>query len=162
MSGDKSITDDVQAALGRVAAAIGRAVLAVDGVVAELLGRIEPLTAGGPGASSFDGAVLGVDACRAGWVGVVLEGEAASVLVAATIDDLVTAARLAHPTLAVVGVDIPIGLPDSAPRRADLLARGRLPSGRKSSVFRRPPGRPARRPVIRRPPPPVAPPREWG
>jgi predicted RNase H-like nuclease len=55
--------------------------------------------------------------------------------VGATIDDVVAAARLVHPELAVVGVDIPIGLPDSAPRQADVLARTRLPQGRKSAVF---------------------------
>ena len=43
--------------------------------------------------------------------------------------------RADHPDLAVVAIDIPIGLPDTAPRQADLLARQRLPGGRKSSVF---------------------------
>lgn len=138
MSGDKSVVDDVQAAVTRVAAAIGRGLLAVDGVVAELLGRVESMAASGPGTSSLDGVALGVDGSRTGWVGVVLDGETASVVVGSTIDDLVTAARLAHPELAVVGIDIPIGLPDSAPRQADVLARARLPKGRKSSVFSAP------------------------
>jgi predicted RNase H-like nuclease len=129
------VVDDVQAAVGWAAAAIGRAVLAVDGVVADLLGRVEDVAGSGPGTSGHDGVVLGVDGCRAGWVGVVLDAGTASVVVGATIDELVTAARLAHPELAVVGIDIPIGLPDSAPRQADLLARTRLPSGRRSSVF---------------------------
>jgi predicted RNase H-like nuclease len=36
----------------------------------------------------------------------------------------------------VVGIDMPIGLPDhGAPRAAEALARRRLPPGRKSSVF---------------------------
>lgn len=138
MSGDKSVVDDVQAAVGRVAAVFGRAVLAVDGLVADLLGRVQDVATSGPGTSVQDGVVLGVDGCRAGWVGVILEGGTASVVVAPTIDELVTTARLAHPELAVVGIDIPIGLPDSAPRQADLLARTRLPSGRKSSVFAAP------------------------
>ena len=54
---------------------------------------------------------------------------------APTITELVAAVRADHPDLAVVGIDIPIGLPDTAPRQADLLARQRLPVGRKSSVF---------------------------
>jgi predicted RNase H-like nuclease len=35
----------------------------------------------------------------------------------------------------IVAVDMPIGLPDSGSRQADLLARTLLPTGRKSSVF---------------------------
>ena len=35
----------------------------------------------------------------------------------------------------VVGIDIPIGLPDATAREADRLARTELPPGRKSSVF---------------------------
>jgi predicted RNase H-like nuclease len=135
MSGDKSVTDDVTAAAGWVAGAIGKALLAVDGMVGDLLERVQEVVASGPGPATYDGVVLGVDACRAGWVGVVLDGDTATAIVGATIGDLVTAARLAHPELSVVGIDIPIGLPDSAPRQADLLARTRLPSGRKSSVF---------------------------
>jgi predicted RNase H-like nuclease len=135
MTGDKSVIDDVTTAAGRVAGAIGKALLAVDGVVGDLLARVEDVAASGPGPATYDGVVLGVDGCRAGWVGVILEGDTATALVGATIGDLVTAARLAHPELAVVGIDIPIGLPDSAPRQADLIARTRLPSGRKSSVF---------------------------
>ncbi len=79
--------------------------------------------------------VLGVDGCKAGWVGVVLSGGTATAVVAPTIADLVAAVRSDHPDLAVVGIDIPIGLPDTAPRQADVLARKRLPAGRKSSVF---------------------------
>lgn len=79
--------------------------------------------------------VLGVDGCRAGWVGALLQGSAYDVLVAADIGSLVTAARRAAPRLAVVGIDIPIGLPDDRPRATDVLARRRLPVGRKSSVF---------------------------
>jgi predicted RNase H-like nuclease len=135
MSGDTSVIDDVTAAAGWVAGAIGKALLAVDGVVGDLLERVEEVAKSGPGSATYDGVVLGVDGCRAGWVGVVLDGETATAIVGATIGDLVTAARIAHPELAVVGIDIPIGLPDSAPRQADRLARTRLPNGRKSSVF---------------------------
>jgi predicted RNase H-like nuclease len=80
-------------------------------------------------------AVLGVDGCRAGWVGALLPAAPVEVLVAARMEALVESARCARPDLAVVAVDMPIGLPDGAPRVADLLARRRLPPGRKSSVF---------------------------
>jgi predicted RNase H-like nuclease len=80
-------------------------------------------------------AALGVDGCRAGWVGVLLRGSAYDVLVAPDIAALVESARRAEPDLSVVAIDIPIGLPDDRPRRTDVLARARLPVGRKSSVF---------------------------
>lgn len=80
--------------------------------------------------------VLGVDACRAGWVGIALDGDRVEAYQARTIADLVTAA-LADGPLAVIAVDIPIGLPDNSRRRADVEARrvvGRLAS----SVFMTP------------------------
>jgi predicted RNase H-like nuclease/GrpB-like predicted nucleotidyltransferase (UPF0157 family) len=84
----------------------------------------------------YDGPpVLGVDGCRAGWVGVLVTGSTSEVLVAPVIKDLVHAARAHEPGLALVAIDIPIGLPDHGRRRADLLARTCLPAGRKSSVF---------------------------
>jgi predicted RNase H-like nuclease len=135
VSGDRSVIDEVQAAAGWMAGAIGRALLVVDGAVGDLLDRVQEIAASGPGPAAYDGVVLGVDGCRAGWVGVLLDGETATAIVGATIGDLVTAARVARPELAVVGIDIPIGLPDSAPRQADVLARTRLPRSRKSSVF---------------------------
>lgn len=79
--------------------------------------------------------MLGVDGCRAGWVGAVLAGTTLEVLVAPRITDLVAAARERNPDLAAVGIDMPIGLPDDRPRVSDALARLRLPRGRKSSVF---------------------------
>jgi len=81
-------------------------------------------------------AVLGVDGCRAGWVGVRWiggPGAAASVLVAADIGALVERAG----EVAVVAIDIPIGLPAAERHEAELLARRRLP-GRASTVFNRP------------------------
>lgn len=89
--------------------------------------RVPPVVDGPP--------VLGVDGCRAGWVGALLRGTTYDVLVAADIDELVAAARRVAPELAVVAIDIPIGLPDHGPRATDALARQRLPVGRKSSVF---------------------------
>lgn len=76
--------------------------------------------------------VLGVDGCRGGWVAALLVGSRIELLVAATVAELVAASPL---TPVVVGVDIPIGLPDAGPRAADLAARRELPPGRKSSVF---------------------------
>jgi predicted RNase H-like nuclease len=64
---------------------------------------------------------LGVDACRAGWVGVVLHGGGAMVHVAETIAALVADAEAAG-HLAVIGIDIPIGLPDTGRGAADVLA----------------------------------------
>jgi predicted RNase H-like nuclease len=74
--------------------------------------------------------VIGVDACRKGWVGVTSDLRG---YFGATIDQLVaTADGDGEP--AVVAVDIPIGLPLTGPRQADILARG-LVGKRKSSVF---------------------------
>jgi predicted RNase H-like nuclease len=135
MTGERTIVDDLSAAVQWAIGALGRAVLAADGAVADVLARAEDVATTGPRAGPADAVVLGVDACRAGWVGVILDGGSASAIVGATITDLVTAARLAHPDLGTVGIDIPIGLPDGTPRQADRLARQRLPAGRKSSVF---------------------------
>lgn len=78
------------------------------------------------------GAVLGVDGCRSGWVGVRWDGTA-EVLVAATIAELVAAAG----PVEAVAIDTPIDLPVDEPRAAERLARRRLP-GRASTVFNAP------------------------
>ena len=76
---------------------------------------------------------LGVDACRAGWVGVLLDDSTrARVTVAATFVELLTVA-----SADVVAVDMPIGLPDTTRRQADVLARAEL-GPRRSSVFMTP------------------------
>ena len=81
-------------------------------------------------------AVLGVDACRGGWVGVLLESGVCHAMVGPTVEDVLTTA-LARADVVTVGVDIPIGLPDIGRRRADELAR--LAVGpRRSSVFMTP------------------------
>ena len=78
--------------------------------------------------------VLGVDACRAGWVGVLLaEDGTTSAVIAARIEHLVRAAEAGGP-VQVVAIDIPIGLPGAGVRRADLLARQRV-GPRWPSVF---------------------------
>ena len=79
--------------------------------------------------------VLGVDGCRAGWVGALLAHSAYDVVVAADFATLVALALRRRPDLAVVGVDMPIGLAGSRPRLADAAARRLLPRSRKSSVF---------------------------
>lgn len=66
--------------------------------------------------------VLGVDACRGGWVGIALQGERIDAYAAANIAELVESAD-ADGQVAVVAIDIPIGLPDDGPRLADDLAR---------------------------------------
>jgi predicted RNase H-like nuclease len=76
--------------------------------------------------------VLGVDGCPAGWVGALLAGDRVTLHVAARIDLLVDGLDVVPD---VVGIDMPIGLPDAGSREADRLARTRLPVGRKSSVF---------------------------
>ena len=77
-------------------------------------------------------AVLGVDGCKVGWIGV-RWGESTEVLVAATIAELVEAAG----PVEAVAIDIPIELPADVPRAAERLARRLLP-GRASTVFNAP------------------------
>ncbi|WP_212844383.1 DUF429 domain-containing protein [Catellatospora sp. IY07-71] len=79
------------------------------------------------------GRVLGVDACRAGWVGIVLDSDAVTAHFGATIATLVAEAEKTGP-VEVVGVDIPIGLADDGPRAADLHAYAKA-GIRRSSVF---------------------------
>jgi len=66
--------------------------------------------------------VLGVDACRGGWIGIALHGERIEGYVAADIEQLVRATA-ADGQVTVVAIDIPIGLPDHGVRKADELAR---------------------------------------
>ncbi|MFL6022049.1 MAG: DUF429 domain-containing protein [Marmoricola sp.] len=78
--------------------------------------------------------VLGVDACVAGWVGVLLGPDGRlTVHVASSITALVGQVREGA-DVAVVAIDIPIGLPDNGVRQADEQARAALP-GKASSVF---------------------------
>jgi len=80
-----------------------------------------------------EGRVLGVDACKAGWVGIALGDGMPVPHFAAGIGELVEMAG-ADGWVEVVAVDMPIGLPDSGRRQADLLARGEA-GARGSSVF---------------------------
>jgi predicted RNase H-like nuclease len=77
----------------------------------------------------------GVDACRSGWVAVVLDdGRLAAVLARGTLAEIVTACSAAP----VIGVDMPLGLVPRGWRQADELAAARLGALR-SRVFRVPP-----------------------
>src|SRR5262245_7270596 len=82
--------------------------------------------------------VLGVDACRAGWVAVRLDVAAAGPVFAGA----ALAARLtALPdwgTADITGVDIPLGLLDAGWRTADIEAATAV-GPRRGSVFRVPP-----------------------
>jgi hypothetical protein len=74
--------------------------------------------------------VIGVDACKKGWVGVTSDLRG---YFGATVDQLVATAD-SDGELGVVAIDISIGLPLTGIRQADVLAR-RLVGKRKSSVF---------------------------
>ncbi|WP_149260588.1 DUF429 domain-containing protein [Actinomadura sp. K4S16] len=81
-----------------------------------------------------NGRVLGVDACKAGWVGIAVGAGPLRLHFAPQIDDLVGEAG----PVEVVAIDIPIGLPDTGSRRADELARAMVGPRRASSVFTTP------------------------
>jgi predicted RNase H-like nuclease len=80
--------------------------------------------------------VLGVDAYKAGWVGVVVGEAPARAYVAPSIDILVSLACESCDVTAVA-IDIPIGLPDHGRREADMLAKVAIGPLR-SSVFMTP------------------------
>jgi predicted RNase H-like nuclease len=77
--------------------------------------------------------VLGVDACRAGWVAVAWSGDAIRAYVHADIGAIAALAAADGPVHAI-GIDMPIGLADSSLRLADLLAR-KAAGVRWASVF---------------------------
>jgi predicted RNase H-like nuclease len=74
--------------------------------------------------------VIGIDACKAGWVGICLNDAEVTAYFAAHIADVVRAAG----PLETVAVDIPIGLANRGRRQADVLARKEL-RGRSSTLF---------------------------
>jgi len=82
------------------------------------------------------GRVLGVDACKAGWIGIALGSGQVTAYTAARIDELVATVSMDGP-VAVVAIDIPIGLPDAGPRQADDLAHAAV-GARWPSVFKTP------------------------
>jgi len=85
--------------------------------------------------------VLGVDACKAGWVGVVLApGRPVMGVLGATIGALIEAAGAVTGPLDVIGIDMPIHPPEKGSRPADVAARAHL--GRKASSIFLTPARP--------------------
>lgn len=76
---------------------------------------------------------MGVDACKKGWVGITSDLRG---YFGVNIGELVTAADR-DGLLDVVAIDIPIGLPTTGARQADVLAR-RVVGKRASSVFTTP------------------------
>lgn len=79
-------------------------------------------------------AAVGVDACKRGWVAVVLrDGRPTGVHFLPTIGDIADSV----PDADVIAIDIPIGLPDAGRRQADLAAKAML-GERQNSVFMTP------------------------
>ena len=72
-----------------------------------------------------DGRVLGVDACRRGWIAIAVEDAVTGAYFAEDIRALVARAQADGP-LSVVAVDMPIGLADRGQRQADILARAEI------------------------------------
>lgn len=108
-------------------------------------GVVPPIRVSGPqeavqrALAALPGAVLGVDGAAGGWVGVLLPRTGAGPAVVLRGRDVQTLVREAvgragRAEVEVVGIDIPIGLPDTGPRQADVLTRRRL-GPRSSSVF---------------------------
>jgi len=81
-------------------------------------------------------AVVGVDGCAKGWVGIRLADDGVRGLFAPSLGEL-EAAALEFGEVAVMGIDMPIGLPDAGVRQADVMAR-RFVGPRSSSVFSTP------------------------
>jgi predicted RNase H-like nuclease len=66
--------------------------------------------------------VLGVDACRRGWIAISVDGAVTGAYFADHIEALMARAQADGP-IAVVAIDMPVGLPDTGLRQADVLAR---------------------------------------
>ena len=79
------------------------------------------------------GRIAGIDGCRGGWFVATAQANLSNVdvFVVKTIDAAMTELHAA----AIIGIDIPIGLPDAGPRECDLQARRLLSPRRRSSVF---------------------------
>ena len=80
--------------------------------------------------------MLGVDACKRGWIAIAVEDGVTGAYFAEDIQTLTNRAQADGP-LDVVAVDMPIGLPDRGQRHADVLARAAIGPLR-SSVFMTP------------------------
>lgn len=100
------------------------------GVTAEVA-RLEH-AAGVPTRRTPPPRVLGVDGCSTGWAGIVWDGGAVEGLFARRLDGLLDQAAALGVTVAAV--DMPLGLPDTGTRRADVEARQAL-GAKRSSIF---------------------------
>ncbi|HVE98166.1 MAG TPA: DUF429 domain-containing protein [Mycobacteriales bacterium] len=79
--------------------------------------------------------VAGVDGCPGGWIAAVVEDDGTGLTWQRRPDAAGVLGLLDHPGVAVIGIDIPIGLPSPGEVRAcDRLARARL-GPRRSCVF---------------------------
>jgi predicted RNase H-like nuclease len=69
--------------------------------------------------------VLGVDACQRGWIAIAVEDVVTGAYFAEDIETLLARVQADGP-VAVVAIDMPIGLPDRGYRRADVMARAAI------------------------------------
>lgn len=107
--------------------------------VEQVVRLLAPDAGAGTGPDGAGSVVLGVDRQAGSWVGAVLPASGTGqvrLVSAADLATLVERARTQAP-VALVGVDIPVGLPDTGVRQADVLVRRRL-GHRGSSVFATP------------------------
>ncbi len=74
--------------------------------------------------------IVGLDGCRDGWIAAILEYGVTRLQVLGSLETL-----FENPALITAVIDVPIGLPETGPRRCDLLARQFLRAPRASSVF---------------------------
>ena len=76
--------------------------------------------------------VVGIDGCKGAWISVSMDTDSRQLVWSkhCLLSDLLEQT----PTAEIVGIDIPIGLPEKGPRACDLKAR-RLLGKRGSSVF---------------------------
>jgi predicted RNase H-like nuclease len=72
-----------------------------------------------------DRRVLGIDACKRGWIAIAVDDAVCGAYFAVDIAALIARARADGP-LGVIAIDMPIGLPDRGHRQADVLARAQI------------------------------------
>ncbi|MCC8625172.1 DUF429 domain-containing protein [Xanthomonas vesicatoria] len=77
---------------------------------------------------------VGVDGARSGWIAVWENGDALAFAYYATVAELAVALR----EVEVLGVDVPLGLAEHAPRAADVQARRYVGGRRACSIFAAP------------------------
>jgi hypothetical protein len=84
--------------------------------------------------------LVGVDGCRGGWVAAIATVDAPGHLISIEVHDHIAPllARITSGEVAMMTVDMPMGLTAAGPRRCDIETRARLGS-RASSVFGTPP-----------------------